>query len=303
MEELIYVCTWERSGETYCVWVKDSPDVRAVGLTFEGAAENLIETIAKSGGAHHSRLEFAPPAPTPKSLEKFLVPELFVIGGDTRFDIVRPPRRIEKTDLRKVGVVVWGEAFFSVRPCASCHWVPGPRNERQLELASVPSGFDGSFGSIGSGWAAPTRQIFSAAFLDLLRDDERGMLQFRSVSSTGRGRFFELMGPTGANCVALVGRRAQGWRCETCGHKLFWYQENNSGLHQFVASVDLPIPLPGLFTIGSAAEVQLVATAVRWEGLIGLRGTRGFVSRRLGVLPDSSMLRTPDLPPRSISPR
>jgi hypothetical protein len=67
-------------------------------------------------------------------------------------------------------------------------------------------------------------------------------------------------------------------------------------ISSFVARSDLPASLAGVFTVGVFPEIELAATASRWKELLGRKGTRGFASQSLGVLPDHEAVRRPDLP-------
>jgi len=67
-------------------------------------------------------------------------------------------------------------------------------------------------------------------------------------------------------------------------------------IDSFIAGSDLAPSLNGVFTVGDSPEVKLAVTAARWKELVGRKGTRGFVSRLLGVVPDREVVRDPELP-------
>ena len=65
--------------------------------------------------------------------------------------------------------------------------------------------------------------------------------------------------------------------------------------HQFLRCKIRSARSSGVFTVGTFPEVQLAVTALRWKELLGKRGTRGFASSQLGVVPDYEVVRHPEL--------
>jgi hypothetical protein len=55
-----------------------------------------------------------------------------------------------------------------------------------------------------------------------------------------------------------------------------------------------------VFTIGRPPRVELCVTAARRDSLVGHKGTRGFKSHQLGVVPTDRVIRTPELAPRML---
>jgi hypothetical protein len=135
----------------------------------------------------------------------------------------------------------------------------------------------------------------------LLSSEERKQLQLQLVDRPKRSRkqFFELIGPSGPPIVAVASRKACGWRCEACGARVFGYDySQDTDIDTFIAGSDLPQPVPQVFTVGIQPNVRFCVTADRWVSLVGLPGTRGLVSRPVGVVPDEEVIRNPDLKPR-----
>ena len=156
--------------------------------------------------------------------------------------------------------------------------------------------WDGAFGYVGSD-AGTIRQILSEDFLALLSPEEKRFLELRPVKRKGSGRkFFELLGPAGPPFVAVAGLKISGWHCTQCDHRTWGYWADGLAIQSFIAAPDLQPGLNGIFTVGLLPEVQLAVTAGRWKELVGKRGTRGFVSRLLGVVPQHEVIRIPELP-------
>jgi hypothetical protein len=297
MEHAVYLCAWQRSSSGFALWVKSRPTVRGEGPSYEEAEERLIDAIQAAGGAMHVVLEFDPPLPRSERESKYSQPELYVIDGDDRSeteDIIKPvsfetaKEREERFQER--------DSFFQAPSCRQCAFASSPRSEKPLPLRYAPPRYDGAFGSIGAE-GTTTLHLVSAEFLELLTQEERNRLTLRLTLRKGRARkFYELLGPPGPPFVAVAGLPISGWRCEACGHRTWGYWVEALKLCEFVARDDLPCPLPSLFTIGTPPGVNLCVTGERWRARVGHKGTRGFVSQPLGVVPSREVVRNPELP-------
>jgi hypothetical protein len=155
--------------------------------------------------------------------------------------------------------------------------------------------YDGAFGSFATD-GGPNHQLVSEEFMALLTEAEKRHLQFQPVIRKGRRKFFELIGPEGPPHVGVGGMKVGGWHCAECGHRSWGYWIEGMTIHSFVASSDLSPSLSGVFTVGVFPEIELAVTASRWSELLGRKGTRGFTSRPLGVVPDHEVVREPELP-------
>jgi hypothetical protein len=121
-------------------------------------------------------------------------------------------------------------------------------------------------------------------------------LQFQATKRKRGRKFFELVGPEGPPHVALAGVKINGWRCTQCDNRTWGYWVEGTAISSFVARPDLPAASSGLFTVGTFPEIELATTAARWKELLGHKGTRGFASRPLGVVPEHEVVRRPELP-------
>jgi hypothetical protein len=294
MEDDVYLCGWTQSPDGFELWVKARPRIRARGATYLAAEEGLLDAIAKALGVYFAVLEFIPPLPQSEFDKKYSTPELYTICGDDRFETDEPRRVMFETEDERAQREPWYDKFFVAPFCRDC-WTPGgPRNESKITLTHVRSSYDGGFVLLANAWL----RIFSERFLELLSSVERERLQFRLVDRSKRSRktFFELIGPCGPPLIALAGRPVKGWRCPTCGARVFGYDYSpDVSISSFIAKSDLPAPLPQIFTIGTQPNVELCVTAQRWATMVDQSGTRGFVSGLLGVVPDDEVVRTPDL--------
>ena len=296
MEDAVYVCCWKRSKGGFVLWVKSRPKVRGEGSNYEEAEERLIEAIHAAGGAMVAVLEFDRPLPKAALQAKYGNPELYMIGGDDRFQTDAPKSMAFETAEERNERFKWNDAFYESPVCRKCAYSKGPRSEKPLFLTHVPRRYDGASGGVGHE-AGHLIEILSQEFLDLLTSEERQSLQLRPVTGEGRDRFFELVGPAGPPFVGAADLNPVGWRCGICGIRRVGSQTKDFTILRFVAQADLPSPLPGIFTVGGANEVNLAATATRWRQLVGRKGTRGFVSLMLGVVPDRELVREAEPPP------
>jgi hypothetical protein len=138
--------------------------------------------------------------------------------------------------------------------------------------------------------------LFSEEFLNLLTLEERQYLKFQPViRKRGARRFYELLGPAGPPLVAVAGMKISGWRCSQCGHRTWSYWVKALSIRTFIAASDLPPFLRGIFTVGIPPEIHWAVTSERWKTLVGQKGTRGFASNLLGVVPEREVVREPEL--------
>jgi hypothetical protein len=296
MEHGVYLCSWSRSPDGFALWVKSRPRIRGEGDTYAEAEERLIEAIQNAGGAAQAVLEFEPPLPKSTLDGKYTTPELYLIGGDDRFETNAARGVGSETVAEREERFKWVDEFFESPICRKCAFASSPRGKKPLLLEYVPRRYDGAFGYVGHE-GATTLQVLSEAFLDLLTPEERRNLQVRPVEGKARAKkFFELAGPAGPPFVAVAGLKISGWRCVACDHRTWGYWLEGMAIHSFIAKADLPSTLSGVFTVGEPPEVHVAATGERWKQLVGRKGTRGFVSHMLGVVPDYELVRHPNLP-------
>ncbi|HXC36883.1 MAG TPA: hypothetical protein VNV43_13475 [Candidatus Acidoferrales bacterium] len=296
MEHAVYLCAWSRSRDGYSLWVTSRPKLRANGSTHAEAEERLIRAIQDAGGATHAVLEFDPPLPKSILEAKYAKPEIYLICGDDRFETNvakgSPFESAAELEERLKGI----DAFFQSPICRKCKYSSSPRSDEPLSLSYAPARYDGAFGHVGK-LGMTTLQLFSGEFLDLLTPQERQYLKLRPVIRKRPARkFYELLGPAGPPLVAVAGLKISGWRCSKCGHRIWGYWVEGLSIRTFIAASDLPPFLRGIFTVGIPPEIHLAVTSERWKALVGQKGTRGFTSNLLGVVPEHEVVRVPELP-------
>jgi hypothetical protein len=297
MEHGIYHCTWTRSPDGFVLWVKARPHVRGSGPTYAHAEQRLIAAIQDAGGAVQAVLEFNPPLPRSAAGAGYATPEIYLVAGDDRFETNAPRWKWSESAAELDGRLRWNDAFYDAPVCRRCRFTAGRRSDKPLTLTYASSRYDGAFGSVGTD-GGPTHLLVSDEFLALLTPAERGNLELRPAVRRGRRKFYELTGPDGPPLVAVAGLPLSGWRCPACDYRLWGCPAEDLATDTFVARSDLPAPLPSVFTVGISPEIQLAVTAPRWKELAGRKGTRGFASHLLGVVPDGEVVRRPDLPSR-----
>jgi hypothetical protein len=274
--------------------VKARQQVRASGPTYAEAEERLIEAIQDTGGARQAVIEFDPPLPRSSLEEKYSSPEIYLIGGDDRFETDAPRWKWSDSAREVDERLRWLDAFYDRPVCRKCKWTSGRRNDKPVTLTYAPSKYDGAFGSFGTD-GGPNHQIVSEEFLAVLTPEEKRSLQFQPTARKRARKFFELIGPAGPPHVAVAGMKINGWRCTQCDHHTWGYWVEGMAISSFVARSDLPTALGGVFTVGAFPEIELAVTASRWKELLGQKGTRGFASRQIGVVPDREVVRCPEL--------
>jgi hypothetical protein len=294
VEHGVYLCSWSASSAEFVLWVKSRPTIRGSGTTYPEAEERLINAILSAGGALHAVLEFDPPLPKSTLEAKYTNPQIYLICGDDRFETEAMYWRWPETatvDDRLNGI----DDFFQSPLCRKCKYASSARSDKPLSVTHAPSRYDGAFGFVGRE-GGPELQLLSEEFLGLLSPQETQLLELRPVVRKGRARkFYELIGPAGAPFVGVAHMKISGWRCTQCDHREWGYWVKDLSIHSFVAESDLPVSLNGVFTVGLQPNIELAVTAGRWKELVGRKGTRGFTSRLLGVVPDREVIRTPDL--------
>jgi hypothetical protein len=294
MEHRVYICSWSRSSDGFTLWVNKRPHVRASASTYAEAEERLIEAIQDVGGAMQAVLEFDPPLPKSTLEEKYTSPEIYLIGGDDRFETDAPRWKWSESAQEIEGRLRWLDSFYEKPVCRKCKYTSGRRNEKAVTLTSAPSKEDGAFGSFATD-GGPNHQIVSEEFLALLTPQEKRGLEFQPTIRRGRRKFHELVGPEGPPLVAVAGMKFNGWRCTQCDHRTWSNPIDGMAISSFVARPDLRARLRGVFAVGAFPEIELAVTASRWKELHGRKGTRGFASRPLGVVPALEVVRRPKL--------
>lgn len=297
MEEQVYVCSWSKTSDGYTLWITSRPKIRAAASTYAAAEELFIDAIQAAGGAMHAVLEFNPQLPKSALEEKYSSPEIYLVVGDDRFETNAPRWKWGETEKAIDERLRWNDAYYQSPVCRQCRFASSRRSELPLTLEYASSRYDGAFGYVGSE-SGSTHQLFGEQFLELLSPQERAGLEFRLTIRKGRKKFFELVGPEGPALVAVEALEPAGWQCASCGHQSWGYSDDRIAINSFVARSDLAAILPGVFTIGRYPEIALAVTAARWKELVGRQGTRGFVSRLLGVAPENEVIREPTLPIR-----
>jgi hypothetical protein len=295
VEHGVYICTWTQSSDGMALWIKSRPWIRASAPTYDEAEELLIEAIQNAGGAIQEVLEFDPPLPKSASDLKYRRPGIYLFGADDRFETNAPRRQWGENAQELDERLRWNDEFYETPLCRKCKFTSGRRSDKPLTLSYAPVKYDGAFGFVGME-GGPTHRIVSKEFLALLTADEKRSLNFQPTIRKGRRKFYELIGPAGPPLVAVAGMKISGWRCTECDQRTWGYWIDGMAIDSFIARSDLPAPLPGVFTVGVSPEVHLAVTESRLKELVGRKGTRGFVSRPLGIVAKHEVVRRPDLP-------
>lgn len=287
MERRVFLCTWQRSGARYRVWVRDRPTLTAEGPVFDVADEALANAICRATGDGESIREYDPPRP-PRDLPGLLF-RLAEISGERRGFIENPAE------------------LFNEDYCPQCKHPRGNRSTAPLRLARIESGQGGGFAKMEPpALIGPLMSFFPEAFVACLRPEERSQFQWRPVHlvSKRKERFVELVSAnvhvslvslSGAvatvwNRPSIIDRERHAlWRCDTCGRTkqpVYWYRM--ASLPRYYVNVaDLRDPLPTCFGVGDPEYPGLCFTRERWSELTKLPESRGFASTDVGVVASS----------------
>lgn len=272
-EGAVYRCRWKRVGEGYKLWVLGLPQIKVEAGDLDAGADAINDLMLEHGISSAASLELTPLPPVAETMRRYTKPELYQVWGDQPCYCAS----------------VNSEKLLTGTLCTRCNTVSGTRNEVPLVLDCSIRGDGGSTGD-----ASHSYSLFSEEFLEQLTPVERVSLTFRPIEWLGRRRFFELVGPTAAECVGVRGKEARGWRCDVCGHRVFSYVHTGLPMLAFVCRETLPTPLPIIFAISEIGSAHLVMTAKRWEELRDLPRSRGIMSQILGVVPAADV-ETPEL--------
>jgi hypothetical protein len=287
MEQRLFLCTWQRSGARYRVWVQDRPTLVGEADVFEMADEALANAICGATGDGESIREYDPPRP--RGGRSGLLFRLALISGERR------------------GYIDNSAELFNEDYCPQCKYPRGNRTAAPLRLARVEPGRNGGYARLKPpAFAGPLMDFFSEPFVAGLRPDERSQFQWRPVQmpSKSKEKFFELvrarvhipfaslsgLAATLWNQPGLSDKEKHTWwRCDTCGRiqqPLYWYRM--ASLPSFYVNVaDLPEPLPTCVGVGDPEYPSLCFTAERWSELVKLQHSRGLVSTDVGVVAPS----------------
>ncbi|HQR07655.1 MAG TPA: hypothetical protein PLN21_12580 [Gemmatales bacterium] len=298
MESQVYYGEWKKGKAGFTLWVKDHPEWKGIGHTYEEAEEKLLDAIlwGNKQGVTHAVIEYLKPLPASVQTAKYCHPQLMILAGDERPDTDAPRWKGSETTLELDERLRWTDAFYELPVCRACKAANSPRTSKPITIVSMDSGYDGLFAHTST-TPMNMHYLYSDAFLELLTDEERGRLQFQpALNQQNKKKYFELIGPAGPALVGIRSKPVQGWKCSTCGHRWFGYWSRDFSLNMFVAKDDLPSPLPSMFTIGRLPDIHLVATAERWSQLVGKKGAKKIISTPIGVVAGNEIVREPELP-------
>jgi hypothetical protein len=293
MEGRVFVCTWERSGARYRVWVRDRPSLGAEGDVFDAADEALADAICGATGDGESVREYDPPRPREEPAG--LLFRLAQISGERRGFIGNPAE------------------LFNEDYCPQCKRPRGNRTAMPLRLARIEPGQGGGFAKMEPpALVGPLMSFFPETFVACLRPEERSQFQWRPVHLVSKRKesFVELISAnvhisfvslSGAvatlwNRPGLMEKERQTlWRCDTCGRtqqRLYSYRMNSLPPY-YVNVADLREPLPTCIGVGDPEYPRLCFTRERWSELMKLPESRGIASMDVGVVAPSLVDSTP----------
>ena len=285
MERQVFLCTWQRAGARYRVWVRERPAIAAEGDLFDVADEALADAITEATGDGENVREYDPPPPWEE--RSGLLFRLVQISGERR------------------GLIENAGELFTKDYCPQCKNARGNRTGTPLRLARLEAGGNAGYATLKpAGFDGPFINFFSEEFVASLLPEERSQFEWRPIHSPSRikKRFVEMVRAKGnvpfASLSGVVGmlwgvpspgENDTLWRCDTCGRTQkpqFWFETSSLPM-RYVNSADLPEPLPTCIGVGDPESPGLCFTSERWSELVSLPSSRGLRSTDVGVVAQS----------------
>ncbi|HEX5399744.1 MAG TPA: hypothetical protein VFY06_11935 [Verrucomicrobiae bacterium] len=282
MEGAIYECSWKKSGRIFSLWVLSRPEVCVEAKDFENGYDDLADEICGAFGDGEAILEFEPAPPVARTSKRYICPDIVLLGYYRSAD------------------GPWGRAgVFSKGYCPHCAMGMGERTDLPaiIEKAEPHDVLGLRTGNYGT-----TLRLFSADFLKLLTKQECASLSLLETDnrSNVRKTFYELRGKPQAGYVSFRGakyNKLSCWHCPYCGYRNLHPKHPLLGfdVSRFIATADLPNPPRSCFIIGEGVNLDLVMTRERWMQIRGKPGTKGVDPIKIGIIPDSELVRNPKL--------
>jgi hypothetical protein len=267
----VYPCQSRKTNDGYEVWVERRPRLRARGETLDEAIEELSSVVCGATGDGEAVFDLLPSAS--KSDEVAYV----TLHYNASWDV---PRDFSKTDYA---------ALYARGLCKGCCRGIGPRTNKPLPVGRVETG-----DLLGPFPHLPKVLVASDRFQNRLTKRERDLLEWRPIDMRGQSRktYFEVAAKDPMQTVATRSEEFYGWHCPECGLRLF----SAPGYDRtFVATADLPKPIPALFAIDDPHLLTIAIPAARWKAMRGKAGMKGIVTRRLVAVPNREVVRRPRL--------
>lgn len=172
----------------------------------------------------------------------------------------------------------------SGKTCPVCSILRGLRTSASLGVESFPRKSVNALTLASMGLSLPA---FSAEFLDLLLEDERGCFEWRPVHPWQRSqrRFFEMVPRVTVRPTAKAGVQFWTWQCPECeGMANMLWSPGYLNLPHFVSAADLPARPPAL-ALGQPGAFELCLPAHRWQQMAKHPAAKGIVTSPVVVLP------------------
>lgn len=298
MAKHIFICKWKRTGNQWRIWVKGKPKLSGQGETLESAQIELEQAIWNDAenvdDVIPTVMEFDPPLPASERTKKFFMPEIYMIYGDGRFDLLRWMGPYADMD---AATMEYMNSLYENGICKTCKYGIGKRTVVEFKAEDLEGGYDGLW--LFHSQIHAKAYFFSDRFISLLTDEERRHLKFRecTVKRKRKREFYELAGNSIAANVGVKGFDANGRECTECGHRHFWVTETDleDHLQIFLCRSDLPDPLTSCFAISVNGQISLCMTKERWDCIRGDKNAKGIISERIAVIDEAGCERHPRL--------
>lgn len=270
----VYICTWSQDQTGFTIALKRDPKIQTIGETLAEAEEQMWDLLCEIFGDGEAVLQYEKPPPVAeqKFASRYGTPHLVTVSGN-----------------ESTGKLLNAPELHPRGYCRRC--------ERPLETTpGILPQFDW-LPSCDGAVSQNLNPIFSSEFLALLTDKERSSLLFEPVLGPKRQRkkFFQLAGQPKADFVAVPEFEGLlNFHCQGCQRPMEICYLRNCALFRFIALLDLPNPIPDVFTIGSDGQLNLCMRQERFSQILGQRGARKITSSRLWVVADSKFVRQVD---------
>ncbi len=263
----LHLCSWAREGKVYTCWVKETPELRGEGDSFEAADAELIDRISEATDDFRPLLEYIPAIPTSAFDDLFR-------GSD--WVAIKAPNELVASTLKTTDLFMEGM-------CPLCRTKKGSRNNLALKVQRFSQKKDGALVNVRP--TGHTIPIFSEEFLELLSPDEKANLIARPVESeiASKRNFYEVECFKSTEVVFVKGINISGWKCDECKKNVprAYSHYSETAINYFVTNP----PSANCLTVCAPDKSFFCLPRRRWEEIAGKIGTKGLAASPIGVVP------------------
>jgi len=286
-EGRFWVCTWERSGDGYAIWVSNRPSLRGTGAAWQDSLDSLSGAIGLASGDGEPRFSFDPPEPQGPRDETWMCAEWVTVSAEGSM-----PLADFTPDLFESGC------------CEHCQRPMGKRTGVPLRATGAAEGdVCGPWFYIS--WSKYSPFLLSERARGLLTPAEQGAADWIPVTPAPRTRkrFYECIPHQYVARVSVRGWTTNGSRCPLC-NRISWLictsdekvDFGSPQCHDWARQEDIAGPCLPLRGLGEPDRFNLVFSSERARALVQQNEWRGSRSGTFGAVPSQMADPSPLLP-------